>query len=232
MAGGSSRSLSDLFGRFGRRDDDQASSPGGAGAASPATVVLPTKALSKFLAALVARPSPVLLDLGPVVGSNVSFFGEQLGCKIFVEDIYKDVEDHVRAGQLETMPESLRRRFTHAAGSVDGILCWDVFDYLDRSTAQVLATELTRLLRPDGALLAFFSNVEPNPKATAHTYTRFVVVDDNQLEHRSYPASRGKQRMWLNRDINRLFESLHVSESFLLKHNLREIVFRKEASKA
>jgi len=47
-----------------------------------------TKALRKFLASLTARESPALLDLGPVVGSNVSFFGEQLGCKIFVEDIF------------------------------------------------------------------------------------------------------------------------------------------------
>ena len=61
--------------------------------------VFATKALRKFLTALTARESPVLLDLGPVVGSNVSFFGEQLGCKIFVEDIFADLDRHVRARQ-------------------------------------------------------------------------------------------------------------------------------------
>ena len=60
-----------------------------------------TKALRKFLTSLTSRESPVLLDLGPVVGSNVSFFGEQLGCKIFVEDIYADLDRHVREGKLE-----------------------------------------------------------------------------------------------------------------------------------
>ena len=30
--------------------------------------------------------------------SNVSFFGEQLGCKIFVEDFYADIDRHERAG--------------------------------------------------------------------------------------------------------------------------------------
>ena len=73
----------------------------------------------------------MLLDLGPVVGSNVSFFGEQLGCKIFVEDIYADLDRHVRDGTLEELPAFLTKRFSAADGTVDGILCWDVIDYLD-----------------------------------------------------------------------------------------------------
>src|SRR6185312_1071730 len=73
--------------------------------------VFATKALRKFLSTLTSRESPVLLDLGPVVGSNVSFFGEQLNCKIFVEDIFADVDRHVREGKLEQLPEFLDKRF-------------------------------------------------------------------------------------------------------------------------
>ena len=40
----------------------------------------------------------MLLDLGPVIGSNLTFFGETLGCKVFIEDLYADLERHVRAG--------------------------------------------------------------------------------------------------------------------------------------
>jgi len=43
--------------------------------ASSADPVFATKALRKFLTSLTSRESPVLLELGPVVGSNVSFFG-------------------------------------------------------------------------------------------------------------------------------------------------------------
>src|SRR5262244_845058 len=88
--------------------------------------VFATKALKKFLTCLTSRESPVLLDLGPVVGSNVAFFGEQLGCKIFVEDIFKDLDRHVRDGSLEQFPEFLAKRFPQDAGGVDGILCWDL----------------------------------------------------------------------------------------------------------
>ena len=69
--------------------------------------IFSTKALRKFLTALTSRECPSLLDLGPVVGSNVSFFGEQLGCKIFVEDIFADLDRHVREDKLEALPDFL-----------------------------------------------------------------------------------------------------------------------------
>ena len=187
--------------------------------------VFATKALRKFLASLTANVSPALLDLGPVVGSNVSFFGEQLGCKIFVEDIFADLDRHLRGDKLDQLPDFLKGRLPQATGSVDGILCWDLIDYLDKASAQALATELTRVLRPEGVLLGFFGTVQrPDLR-----YTKFIIVDEVNLKHRSYPAVRGRQAILLNRDIIRLFGGLRVSDSFLLQNNLREILFRKPA---
>jgi cyclopropane fatty-acyl-phospholipid synthase-like methyltransferase len=214
-------SLSDLFSR---RRKDPADSDTGASDAP----VLPTKVLARFVASLSARTQPVLLDLGPVVGSNVSFFGEQLGCKIIVEDLSKDIDRHVREGKLEELPTALSKRFPHESASIDGILCWDVFDYLDKNSAKKLAEQLTRVLKPDGVLLAFFVTAEPQPGAKPE-YTRHVVIDETHLQHRAYPAARGKQRPMPNRDIQRMFEELRVTEQFLLKSNLREVLLRKPA---
>jgi len=187
--------------------------------------IFATKALRKFLSCLTSRESPVLVDLGPVVGSNVSFFGEQLGCKIFVEDLFADLDRHVRAGTLDALPAFFKKRFPQEAGSVDGILCWDLIDYLDRAAAQELAGELTRVLRPDGALLGFFGTAQTREAR----YTKFIIADEVNLKHRSYEAARGRQAILLNRDIIKLFAGLRVSDSFLLKNNLREILFRKPA---
>ena len=52
------------------------------------------------------------------------------------------------------------------------------------------------------------------------------------LQYRSYEAARAKQRPLLNRDIQRLFEPLRITEIFLLKTNLREVLFRKPADAA
>ena len=186
-----------------------------------------TKALRKFLATLTARESPVLLDLGPVVGSNVSFFGEQLGCKIFVEDLFADLDRHVRQGKLEEFPAFLKKRLPQENGTVDGILCWDLIDYLDKAAAQELAAELTRVLRADGALLGFFGSAPARDSSSS--YTKYIVSDELTLKYRSYPAARGRQAVLLNRDIIRLFPTLRVSDSFLLQNNVREILFRKPA---
>jgi len=185
--------------------------------------IFATKALRKFLTTLTSRQSPVLIDLGPVVGSNVSFFGEQLGCKIFVEDIFADLDRHVRESRVDALPDFLKKRFPQSDGSVDGILCWDLIDYLDRKSAQALADQLTRVLRVDGALLGFFASAQTREMR----YTKYIIVDEVNLKHRAYPSARPRQAILLNRDIIRLFTGLRVSDSFLLQNNQREILFRK-----
>jgi SAM-dependent methyltransferase len=206
--------ITDLLKRR-RKDDTESSDAGG-----DSGIVLPTKALPKFLASLSSRDQPVLLDLGPVVGDNVTFFGEQLGCKIFVEDVVKDLERHLRDGKLDALPEFLKTRFPQADDSFDGILCWD------KSAGQALAAQMARILRADGVLLAFFNATEPKPDWPL-AYTKHIVMDTVTLKHRPYPATRGKQRPFPNRDIVRMFEPLRVAEQFLLKTNQREVLFRK-----
>ena len=83
--------------------------------------VVNSRALRKFLSHLGARPAPVLLDLGPVVGSNVTFFGEQLNCKVYIEDLLADLDRHLREGRIEELPAFLSTRFVLEEGSVDGI---------------------------------------------------------------------------------------------------------------
>ena len=64
--------------------------------------VHPTKALAMFLTGLGSQRQPLLLDIGPVVGANVTFFGEEVGCKILVEDLFKEVDQFVREGRVES----------------------------------------------------------------------------------------------------------------------------------
>ncbi len=184
-----------------------------------------SKGFPRFLAGLGVKEQPVLLDLGTVVGPNVTFFGEHLNCKIFVEDLAKDIDRHVRNGTIREMPAFIAKRFPQASESFDGIICWDIFDFLDRPAVHALAQQVTRMLKPDGVLLAFFNQTELI--AAGSTYTKHVVVDQRTLEHKPYPALRGKLRPLPNRDIQRIFEPLRITEQFLLKTNMREVVFRK-----
>jgi SAM-dependent methyltransferase len=210
------------------RSSTQPGTNGGAVAAGAgADQSISTKAFSRFLAALKHRDSPVLLDLGPVVGSNINYFGEKLGCKFFIEDVYANLEKYARENRTKELAEFFKSRFPQGDASFDGILCWDIFDYLDKAAAQTLAQQMTRLLKPGGALLTFFATVAMPGKE----YTRYLVVDDKTFKHKTAPAARGRQQVFVNRDINIMFQGLNVSDSFLLMTRTREIVFRKPEQK-
>ncbi|MCA1586732.1 MAG: class I SAM-dependent methyltransferase [Acidobacteria bacterium] len=165
---GATRALTDLFSLFGARRPSETTSPGASELVLAQEPHHATKALGRFLRYLQARDGPTLIDLGPVVGSNLTFFGEQLGCRIRVEDLFVDLERHAKDGTLDELPKFLGDRFPQPPETVDGILCWDVFDFLDRRSADALATVLTRMLRPDGALLGFFNTGE----LRAQVYTK------------------------------------------------------------
>ena len=198
---------------------------------SPATkggdALVPSKALPKFLAAISHQSeSPVLVDLGPVIGANVSFFGEQLGCKLFIEDLFADYERHTKAGTLDDMAATMEKRFRHEDGTVDGILCWDIFDYLPKAASQALARQIVRMLKPGGSVMGFFCSSAPPVKTP---FTKYEIADDKSLRHRQHPGSGGAKHVLLNRDIIKMFDGLVVSDSFLLKSNTREILLKRRS---
>jgi hypothetical protein len=225
-AQGSGRPLTDRLFSWGRRADKDAAEAAESAAAAERTV--PTKAFSRFLHALSLRDSPIVLDLGPIVGGNVNFLGERLGCKYLVEDLYQNIESHVTSRNPPDLAAFFEKRFPQADASVDGVLVWDVLDYLDKGSAQVVARQMMRILKPGGAVFGFFANAP----ATEKEYTRYLIVDDKTLKHRATPGSRARQQVYANRDITRLFEGLTVSDSFLLLTKTREMVFRKPEQKA
>ena len=212
--------LSDLLKWGGRRSE---SSGGRHDAPAPREEPLvPSKAFPKFVAALSQRDAPVVLDFGPVIGSNVAFYGEQLGCKLFIEDFLADVDRHLRDGG--DLAATIPARFTRADASIDGILCWDLFDFLDKASAAALARQIVRMLKPGGAVMGFFCT-SPVERAA---FTKFEIVDDKTLRHRYHAGVGGKKQSLPNRDIIRMFEGLVVSDSFLLKNSTREILLRKK----
>jgi hypothetical protein len=216
--------LSDLLKWGGKRPEQSGATRADMPAPRGDEPVVCSKAFPKFLNALTHQPSPVLLDFGPVIGSNVEFFGERLGCKLFIEDLLAEFDRHARAATMEKLPAALASRFTHGDASVSGVLCWDFFDFLDKPSAQALARQVVRMLRPGGAVMGFFctSAVQRAP------FMKYEIVDQQNLRHKNHAGSGGDKHALLNRDIIKMFDGLIVSDSFLLKSNTREILLRKK----
>ena len=220
-------SISDLLKFGGKRPDDP---PQGLVTDAPAPKgpepVVPSKALPKFIGALGHCEAPVLVDFGPVIGTNVAFFGEHLGCKLFIEDLATEIDRYTRAGTRDQLPEALKKRFNQPDASVDGVLCWDIFDFLEQPAAKALAQQVVRVLRPGGAVMGFFCT----KAVDRSSFTKYEILEETQsLRHRHHPGTGGPKFVLQNRDIIKMFDGLFVSESFLLKSNTREILLRKRA---
>ncbi len=191
----------------------------------PEGSVFPTCGLGRFLEYLGKTQSPTILDLGPAVGDNVTFLAEELGCRLIVEDLFADIERAAREVQQAPVQQVavLNGRLDHAPDSVDGVLCWDLFDYLDRPAAESVARQIVRVLKPGGTVYGLFGDGGPS----ANGYTKYVIVDRGRLEHRAYAATCGKRPAWGSRDVEKLFEGLTICEAYLLKIRIREMLFRK-----
>lgn len=219
--------LSDIL-KWGGKRLEKVQGPTGVARSAPDVAaeepIVGSKAFPKFLTVLTSRPSPVLLDFGPVIGTNVEFFGDRLGCKLFIEDLLGDLNRVTKAGTLETLPTAFETRFRHADASVDGILCWDIFDFLDKKAGEALAKQVIRMVKPGGAVMGLFCT---SSKQEHSGFTKYEIVDDANLRHRQHAGVGGVKRAIQNRDILRMFEGLSVADSFLLKSNIREMLLRR-----
>jgi hypothetical protein len=213
--------LAELFKWSGRKEGEAV----GGSAATPGAseAVTTSKVFPRFITALAPRPSPVLVDLGPVVGANISYFGEHLACKLYVEDLFAEMETLRRRGTGDTLATHLVERLRHADETIDGICCWDLFDFVDRPTGQAVAARLMRMLKPGGAIHAMFGTTP----VELSFYTRFIVEGNGSLRQRPYPATKVKRTVLLTGEVNKMFDGLKVAESVLLKTSTRETLFRK-----
>jgi hypothetical protein len=210
--------LATLFGWGARKE----SAVEKAAPAPPADQVCASIVLPKFLSALSHVHSATILDLGPVVGSNVAFLGDHLGCKLLIGDLHRDLDTEGISAD-EARERIMARLKATVVTPVNGILCWDVFDFLNRPTAQALGAFLTGMLAPGGLVHGFFGTT---PGELTH-YSRFVLQSARSLECRRVPAKPVKRTVLQTRDLTVMFGGLTMVESVLLKSQQRETLLRK-----
>ena len=184
---------------------------------------VPSATLAQFLRLVFARASAELIDLGPPVGANIAFLGERIGCKIHVVNLYADLDHHARHDVLAQFPDFVERRFPFPDESVDAVLCWDIFDFLDPQAGRVLSRQMRRVLRRGGPVLGFFSGGGQDEQY----YAKYVIEDEARLRRSLYAAACRRGHVLQNREINALFTGLEMIGSVLLKSGVREVLFRK-----
>ncbi|MDX1762753.1 MAG: class I SAM-dependent methyltransferase [bacterium] len=178
----------------------------------------PLRTLASFLKAASNPETPTLLDLGPALGSNIEFFGRQ-GFKIFVEDFLRNHLDRSHDSLGDSKP------LNYPDGSFDGILCWDIFDFMEPREAAALLRHLCRLLKEKGLIIALF-DARPQPQARALVHYR--ISGNSGVIHEPIAGIRSRVHHHPNREIMKLFHRFTIIKSYFHKSNLREYLFQKK----
>jgi SAM-dependent methyltransferase len=181
--------------------------------------------LQEFVRALGKEEGLRILDLGPTSPTNIARLTEQ-GHKVYNEDVLlasmdPSFQSQSDDGKAIVSPEKfLAENLRHERNMFDGVLCWDVPDYLNESLVKPMVERLHTITKPGGVLLAFFHTRDAGPEAP---YYRYHMVANDALELQKGPRFR-LQRVFNNRHIENLFKDFGSLKFFLAKDNVREVL--------
>jgi hypothetical protein len=115
----------------------------------------------------------------------------------------------------------LESNIKYARDTFDGILLWDLLDYMDRALVKRCVEHLADVLRPGGVIFAMFHTGKPE------SFYRYRILDRQTLELTTAPPLFSIQRSYQNREIQDLFRGFRTSKAFVGRDQLREALFIK-----
>jgi 2-polyprenyl-3-methyl-5-hydroxy-6-metoxy-1,4-benzoquinol methylase len=184
----------------------------------------PSKGLREFCAAIRSPEGLQILDLGAASQANINFL-TGLGHRLCTEDLHRCLELFSARSMVSTDPDTetaqfFRENLQYQTAQFDGVLCWDLFDFLPDALLKPLVEKMFELVKPGGHLLTFFHSGQPGQLLPVCQY-RIVSPDQLQINERA----PGKLRRAINnRGIESLFRNYASLKFFLTKDSLREVV--------
>jgi SAM-dependent methyltransferase len=180
-----------------------------------------------------------VLDLGAVSQSTLNFFIER-GYRITTDDLLRAWKDFLtaeeerlrglsagagnggeRVSQTTLADKFLETALEYPEGSYNGVLAWDLFDYLDDALLPRVMQRIYRILSPGGAVLALFHSKPPD------RFHRYRIVDNQTLEVILAPTLTVHARVFQNRQILDIFSEFRSSKTFVGRDQMREGLFLK-----
>lgn len=181
--------------------------------------------LQEFMRALQQQEGLRVLDLGPTSPRNIALLTGQ-GHKLYNEDVLLASMDPAFACKTEDGKPSvdagkfLAENLAHERHAFDAVFCWDVCDYLPEALVKPMVERLHFVMKPGGALLAFFHTRDAGPEAP---YYRYHIAANDALDLQRGPNFR-LQRIFHNRHIENLFRDFNSLKFFLARDNVREVL--------
>jgi 2-polyprenyl-3-methyl-5-hydroxy-6-metoxy-1,4-benzoquinol methylase len=203
----------------------QSSIRGGGAAALLST--RPSRGLEEFFTYIRDQSGLKILDLGGATQKNVTFITD-LGHRLYSEDFLQILNDTFGAdgttdqsnpGRIEYF---LKQTLDYQEGQFDGVLVWDVLEYLAPALLTAVVERLQHVVRPKSYMLAFF---HADDKLDAVPFYTFRIGGANALEVAQNGVRRPAQ-LFNNRSLEKLFGRFESVKFFLTRERLREVIIK------
>ena len=190
------------------------------------TVTRSSRGLQEFFNYIRGQSGLTILDFGAATQQNVSFI-TNLGHRLYSENFLQllkesfsaDAADQSNPGRIDNF---LKQALDYPSGRFDGVLVWDVLEYLSPPLLAAVVDRLHHIVRPQSYMLAFFHS---DDKQEAVPYYTFKIQDLNVLQVELH-GSRQPVQLFNNRSLEKLFSRFGSVKFFLTRERLREVIVR------
>ena len=185
----------------------------------------PSRGLEQFFTYLRGQAGLSILDLAGASQENINFI-TNLGHRLYSEDFVRSLDD-VFGGEDQSNPsrieQFLRNTLSFEKEQFDGVLVWDVLQYMTPTLLAATLERLRTIVRPQSYLLTYFHSDE---KAQQVPFYSFRIKDQQHL----LLAQRGMRKpaqIFNNRSLEKLFQQFESVKFFLTREQLREVIVRR-----
>jgi 2-polyprenyl-3-methyl-5-hydroxy-6-metoxy-1,4-benzoquinol methylase len=186
-----------------------------------------SRGLEEFFKYIRDQSGLTILDLGGATQQNVSFI-TNLGHRLYSENFLQtlgetfgteDALDQANPGQIEYF---LRQALDYPERQFDGVLLWDVLEYLAPALLTAVVDRLQKIVQPKSYMLAFFHSDDKQEAVPSYT---FRIQDLNTLQVAQHGTHRPAQ-LFNNRSLEKLFGRFDSVKFFLTRERLREVIVK------
>lgn len=187
----------------------------------------PSRGLEEFFTYIRDQSGLTILDLGGATQQNVTFI-TNLGHRLYSEDFLQilnetfgldDTVDQSNPGRIEYF---LKQALDYPENQFDGVLIWDVLEYLAPALLTAVVERLHKIVRPKSYMLSFFHS---DDKLEAVPFYTFRIQETNLLQVGQQGLHRPAQ-LYNNRSLEKLFGKFDSVKFFLTKERLREVIVK------
>jgi hypothetical protein len=167
----------------------------------------------------------VILDLGPARAANLEVLS-RLRCRLLIEDIHELISTF--RGDTAEDKAALANWFEQWAqgispGSIDVVIAWDIFNYLNPELCKAFIDLLAPLLKPGAYVyLLVYSQKDMSAQPIP-----FKIISDDRLEYQPSTKATRLAPRFNQTDLKKYFSQYNVVKSVLLRNGIQEYLFRQ-----